>query len=71
MHRLMPNSLCSGARAMSAIAVVQLGLAISFLSDLRAASALISGTTSGMPSVYRNADELSMTSAPQGERGEE
>ena len=27
MHRLMPNSLCSGAIAISAIAVVQFGLA--------------------------------------------
>ena len=27
-------------------------------------SALISGTTSGTPSLYRKADELSMTTAP-------
>ena len=60
----MPNSLCSGASAISAIAVVQLGLATIFFFDFVAASALISGTTSGMPSLYRKADELSITSAP-------
>ena len=49
-HRLMPKRLWSGARAMRAIAVVQFGLATTRLFDLRAASALISGTTSGTSS---------------------
>eukprot|EP00967_Tisochrysis_lutea_P092029 scaffold132489_cov30-Tisochrysis_lutea.AAC.2 len=58
------RTLCRGASAMSAIAVVQLGLAISFDLERRATSALISGTTSGTSSLYRKADELSITTAP-------
>ena len=57
-----PKSLCKGQIAMSPMAVVQFGFAINFFPLV--ASALISGTTSGMPSLYRNADELSMTMAP-------
>jgi hypothetical protein len=46
------------------MAVVQFGLATTRFFDLRAASALISGTTSGTVGSYRNADELSITSGP-------
>mmetsp|Transcript_38650 Transcript_38650/g.125011 ORF Transcript_38650/g.125011 Transcript_38650/m.125011 type:complete len:345 (+) Transcript_38650:533-1567(+) len=64
MTRRVPNCSCSGASAMSAMAVVQFGFAMSLAFARRAASALISGTTSGTPSLYRKADELSITSAP-------
>mmetsp|Transcript_16672 Transcript_16672/g.28679 ORF Transcript_16672/g.28679 Transcript_16672/m.28679 type:complete len:304 (-) Transcript_16672:277-1188(-) len=57
-----PNNLCSGQTAIRPMAVVQFGLAINFFPLVT--SALISGTTNGMPSLYRNADELSMTTAP-------
>mmetsp|Transcript_13756 Transcript_13756/g.40696 ORF Transcript_13756/g.40696 Transcript_13756/m.40696 type:complete len:280 (+) Transcript_13756:788-1627(+) len=62
MTRLMPKALCSGASAMSAMAVVQLGLAssLAFLQSLP----LISGTTSGTSLSMRNADELSITTGP-------
>ena len=54
--------LWMGHKAMRAMAVVQLGLAISFFPF--AAAMLISGITKGTLSLYRNADELSMTSTP-------
>jgi hypothetical protein len=57
-----PKSLCNGQIAMSPMAVVQLGLAINFFPFV--VSELISGTTSGIPSLYRKAEELSMTTAP-------
>ena len=50
MHFLMPKVSCSGFSAISAIAVVQFGFATSFFFDFRAASALISGTTSATSS---------------------
>jgi hypothetical protein len=46
---LKPKSLCSGQTAMSPMAVVQLGLAINFFPLV--VSALISGTTNGIPSL--------------------
>mmetsp|Transcript_4328 Transcript_4328/g.9458 ORF Transcript_4328/g.9458 Transcript_4328/m.9458 type:complete len:376 (+) Transcript_4328:513-1640(+) len=57
-----PNNLCNGQTAISPIAVVQLGFAINFCPLV--VSALISGTTNGIPSTKRNADELSITTAP-------
>merc|ERR1719324_1757283 len=56
---LSPYFLWSGYRAMAPIAVVQLGLEM-YVAPL-ATSALISGMTSGTPSVYRNTEELSIT----------
>ena len=44
------------------MAVVQFGLAMSLEAPM--AEALISGTTSGMRSMYRNAEELSTTMGP-------
>ena len=49
MTRLMPYFLCMGARAMSAMAVVQLGFATSFLPLV--APMLISGMHSGTSSL--------------------
>mmetsp|Transcript_950 Transcript_950/g.1943 ORF Transcript_950/g.1943 Transcript_950/m.1943 type:complete len:311 (-) Transcript_950:330-1262(-) len=57
-----PNNLCKGQMAISPMAVVQLGFAINFFPMV--VSALISGTTNGIPSTKRNADELSITTAP-------
>mmetsp|Transcript_20616 Transcript_20616/g.59857 ORF Transcript_20616/g.59857 Transcript_20616/m.59857 type:complete len:242 (+) Transcript_20616:1075-1800(+) len=62
MTFLSLKSWCRGQSAIRAMAVVQLGLAMS-LADL-VASALISGTTRGTLGLYRKADELSMTTAP-------
>lgn len=61
-----PNSLCRGQTAMSPMAVVQFGLAMSFCPLVT--SAFISGTTSGMPSTKRNALELSITTGPSSPR---
>lgn len=62
MARLILKRWWMGQRAMRAMAVVQLGLAMSFLP--LAAAMLISGTTRGTASFMRKADELSMTSTP-------
>ena len=62
MARLILYFLWMGQSAMRAMAVVQLGLAISFFP--LAAAMLISGITNGTASLYRKADELSMTSTP-------
>ena len=51
-----------GARAIRAIEVVQLGLAISFLPFV--ASILISGTHNGTSSAILNAEELSIVKTP-------
>ena len=58
---------CSGVTAMSAMMVLQLGLAMmpplpAFMPFI--ASGFTSGTTSGTPCVMRKADELSTTVAP-------
>jgi hypothetical protein len=52
IHLLIPNSLCNGYSAISAIDVVQLGFAISFLP--RAADMLISGTYTCIAHVYEH-----------------
>jgi len=59
---LRPKALWSGQSAVAATAMVQLGLAMSRWP--RAASALISGMTSGTSGSIRKADELSTTTVP-------
>ncbi len=64
--RLTPAARCSGATAMSMMMVEQLGLAMmpplpAVMPAAFTASALISGITSGTPSVIRNAELLSTT----------
>ena len=63
MTRSMPTASAMGLRATTSGAATQLGLAM--MPSLPAMSAsLTSGTTSGTFGSMRNADELSMTTAP-------
>jgi hypothetical protein len=64
MSRCRPASSCSTFRTGIAAIVVQLGLAMMPLGGFFAASGLTSLTTSGTSGSLRNADELSMTTAP-------
>src|SRR5215469_7621134 len=61
--RLQLKALCNGYNAINVIAVVQFGLAIMPLCHFTS-EALISGTTSGTLSSWRNALELSTTTQP-------
>ena len=68
--RLTPARRWSGVTATSAMIVEQFGLATIPPPPARIpaiACALISGTTSGTPSVMRKAEELSTTTAPAAE----
>ena len=63
MTRAIPTASAMGLRATTSGAATQLGLAI--IPEWFAMSpSLTSGTTSGTSGSVRNADELSMTTAP-------
>src|ERR1044071_3003511 len=61
----MVAASCSGLSATTSCAVEQFGLAMMFfLEKPSSACAFTSGTTSGTSGSMRNADELSITTAP-------